>query len=81
VGNRGSTAAARGVPRPSTCALLQLQPALVVPDAAWASSTTHSLDLQGRVAGSADFDGDGLTDVAVLVGEDPAVLGLWLSGG
>lgn len=58
-----------------------LLPALVVPDAAWATATTHMLDLQGRVAGSADVDGDGLTDVAVLVGDPPGALGLWLSGG
>jgi len=56
-------------------------PALVVHDATWTSSASEVLDLQGRVAGSADVDGDGRPDVAVILGDGTGTLALWLSGG
>lgn len=56
-------------------------PALVMLDAALASSTTELLELQGRVAGAADVDEDGRPDVAVILGDGTSPLALWLSGG
>lgn len=56
-------------------------PALVVVDAAFASSTTEILELQGRVAGAADVNEDGEPDVAVILGGGTSPLALWLSGG
>lgn len=60
--------------------------ALVIPDPTWTSTTSESIDLQGRFAGSADIDGDGAPDLVVLVSsptnpEGPGELGIWLSGG
>ncbi|MEM7157323.1 MAG: VCBS repeat-containing protein [Myxococcota bacterium] len=55
--------------------------ALVVSEPGWGSSTTEIIDLYGRVAGTADIDGDGARDVAVWIGETDPTLGLWLSGG
>lgn len=56
-------------------------PALVVLDAAFTSSTTEMLELQGRVAGAADVDEDGKPDVAVILGGGTSPVALWLSGG
>ena len=58
--------------------------ALVVPEADLSSSTTELIDIYGRIAGTADVNGDGAPDVAVLMGGDEgeaATLGVWLSGG
>ncbi|MCA9684903.1 MAG: hypothetical protein KC457_22155, partial [Myxococcales bacterium] len=55
--------------------------ALLIPDEGLTSLTTELLEDPGRIVGSADFDGDGQPDLAVLHGSVPAQLGLWLSGG
>lgn len=56
--------------------------ALVRPAKALDDSATEILDMRGRLAASADVDGDARPDVAVLVGEQaPFTVGVWLSGG
>ena len=52
---------------------------LVAPNEAWDSAVLSELDLQGAVVDGTDFDNDGRTDIAVLLGND-GHLGIWVSG-
>jgi len=58
---------------------VELTASLVVPNDTWDSATISGLDLQGSVVDGTDFDNDGRTDLAVLLGAD-GHLGIWVSG-